>query len=107
MNETAIMRAIREAVNLTPGCRCWRNHTGKVQAKDGTWHSFGLGVGSPDLVGIAYGRLLGIEVKTATGRIRPEQRAWLEAVTRLGGVVGVCRSVDEALALVQSAKSAP
>ena len=103
MSETSIMRAIREAVNRIEGCRCWRNNVG-FDAKNRI--PYGLGVGSPDLVGIAYGRLLGIEVKTATGRIRPEQRAWLEAVTRLGGVVGVCRSVDEALALVHSAKPA-
>ena len=37
-----------------------------------------------------------IEVKTATGRLRPEQRQWLEAVQAAGGIAGVARSVEDA-----------
>jgi hypothetical protein len=37
-----------------------------------------------------------IEVKAATGRLRPEQRQWLAAVQAAGGIAGVARSVEEA-----------
>ena len=48
----------------------------------------------------AAGRFLALEVKSPTGRVRPEQIAFIEMVTRLGGIAGVVRSVPEALALV-------
>jgi hypothetical protein len=37
-----------------------------------------------------------IEVKSATGRLRPEQRQWMEAVQAAGGIAGVARSVEDA-----------
>jgi hypothetical protein len=40
-----------------------------------------------------------IEVKSATGRLRPEQRQWLEAVQAAGGIAGVARSVEDAARL--------
>jgi hypothetical protein len=39
---------------------------------------------------------LSIEVKTPTGRLRPEQRQWLDAVQAAGGIAGVARSVEDA-----------
>jgi len=43
-----------------------------------------------------------IEVKTATGRIRPEQQQWLDAVQAAGGIAGVARSVEDAEALLSN-----
>ena len=37
-----------------------------------------------------------IEVKTETGRVTPEQVAFLETVRRAGGIAGVARSVEDA-----------
>jgi len=42
-----------------------------------------------------------IEVKAATGRIRPEQQQWLNAVQAAGGIAGVARSVGEAMDILQ------
>ncbi len=57
----------------------------------------GLGVGSPDLVGALRGRFFGWELKTETGRVRPEQETWHAAARAKGIRVDVVRSADEAL----------
>jgi hypothetical protein len=44
-----------------------------------------------------------IEVKTPTGRIRPEQQQWINAVQAAGGIAGVARSAGEAMDLLSIA----
>lgn len=63
---------------------------------------YGLGVGSPDLIGclIPSGRMLAVEIKTPTGRVSPEQRAWHDAWRARGVLVWVLRSVDEAVSML-------
>lgn len=41
-----------------------------------------------------------IEVKTETGRVSPEQRAFIDTVQQAGGIAGVARSVDDAARLL-------
>jgi len=51
--------------------------------------------GLPDLVvGVREGCVLGLELKTATGRVRPEQEIWLRC---LGDRGALCRSLGEVL----------
>jgi hypothetical protein len=54
------------------------------------------------MVGQQVAVFTSVEVKTATGRLRPEQRVWLDAVQSAGGIAGVVRSVDDATALLIS-----
>lgn len=60
---------------------------------------YGLGVGSPDLVGLIHGTglFIGIEVKTPKGRLSEDQKCWIRRVSAIGGRVTVCRTVDEAV----------
>jgi len=51
---------------------------------------------TPDMVGQRIAVFTSIEVKTATGRLRPEQQAWLGVVQGAGGIAGVARSVEDA-----------
>lgn len=95
------MDSIRAALCAVEGVRVWRNNVG-VDTMRGI--RYGLGVGSPDLVGIAWGRFVGLEVKTPTGRVSKEQTMWLDMVRRFGGVAGVARSVDDAIAIVEEAR---
>jgi len=117
MNE--IMLALSEA-----GCTVFRNNTGQAwlgkpihQAGDQVTlqgaHKipFGLCVGSADLIGIAPGgRFLAVEVKVPAsgerraGRVSPEQRDFLAAVNAAGGIGGIARSVEDALALISGAR---
>jgi hypothetical protein len=73
----------------------------------------GLAVGSGDLIGwrstVITGQHVGqtlavftsLELKSAGGRVRPEQRQWAEAVTAHGGIAGIVRSTAEAEQLLQ------
>ena len=92
--------------------RLFRNNTGTLRDANGRPVQFGLAKGSadligwttrtitPDMVGQQVAVFTSIEVKTATGRLRPEQRQWLDAVQSAGGIAGVARSVDDALDLL-------
>ena len=48
--------------------------------------------GCPDVLGqLKDGRLLGVEVKTAKGKLRPEQTVFLERIRCAGGVAFMAR----------------
>jgi hypothetical protein len=49
------------------------------------------------MVGTQVAVFTSIEVKTPTGRVKPEQQQWLDAVQSAGGIAGVARSVEDAL----------
>ncbi len=61
---------------------------------------WGLGVGSPDLVGSFHGRAFGFELKAEDGVVSPEQERWHAAARRQGMRVDVVRSEGEALSLI-------
>lgn len=64
----------------------------------------GLHVGSGDLLGwtIRDARALftSLEVKTLTGRPTADQINWRDQVLKSGGIAGIVRSVEEAVALI-------
>ena len=51
---------------------------------------------TPEMVGKQLAVFTSIEVKTPTGRIRPEQQAWLDTVQTAGGIAGIARSIRDA-----------
>lgn len=108
MSEGAIQDAIRLALADEPGLVLWRNNCGLAThyGNRGVTHTrYGLAPGSADLVGILDGRFFALEVKTATGRLRPDQKLWMELVRRTGGFAAVARSVDEARTAVAAARA--
>lgn len=52
--------------------------------------------GVPDILGVYRSKAFGIEVKTATGRLRPDQKDFAEAFQLAGGVFILARSLEEA-----------
>jgi len=106
VSESEIQAAIRAALGRLPDVCLWRNHVGQLTDTNGRPHRFGLAVGSADLIGVLApsGRLIALECKSPTGRLRPEQRDWLAVVRRFGGFACVVRSVEEALAAVERAR---
>jgi hypothetical protein len=55
---------------------------------------------TPDMVGQQMAIFASIEVKTPTGKLRPEQKQWLTVVQASGGIAGVARSVEDAVAIL-------
>ena len=107
-SEQSIQQHIRLTCS-TGSTRLFRNNTGTLRDQHGRPVSFGLAKGSadligwrtvtitPEMVGTQVAVFTSIEVKTPTGRIRPEQQQWLDAVQAAGGIAGVARSVEDAL----------
>lgn len=52
------------------------------------------GAGFPDLVLVRHGRLVVAELKSNSGRVTPEQQAWLDALTAAGVEAHVWRPRD-------------
>jgi hypothetical protein len=99
------MREQKHHLNLTGRCRLIRNNVG-VDKIMGV--RFGLGVGSPDLVGVLRnGICFCIETKVPGGRIRPEQAAWFRAAYKFGVRGGVARSLAGAFQLLADAERGP
>ena len=114
--ETTLQQQIRLAVGTNPDARLFRNQVGSLpDPRTGRLVTFGLARGSadligwrtvmvtPDMIGQRLAVFTSIEVKIPTGRIRPEQQAWLGAVHGAGGIAGVARSVPDALRITESA----
>lgn len=99
--ESAVKAKIRAAV-IAEGVLCW------VHNVDNRNLSTGLGLGTADLICVVppYGRFLGIEIKRPSRAAKPSpaQEKWLAVVRKFGGVSGVAKNVDEALALVREAR---
>lgn len=123
--ETAIQRRMMVALSEA-GVSVWRNETGvywsgKVIHRDGATVTLanasritaGLCVGSSDLIGVTpvtvtadmVGKTLAvftaIEVKTATGRVSPDQARFIDHINRIGGQAGVARTTQDAVAITK------
>ncbi len=54
--------------------------------------------GVPDVIGILKGgRILGIEIKRPGGKIRDEQKAFIDRINEEGGLAFVAYSVDDVI----------
>lgn len=86
--------------------RAWRQNAGAVGTSGGRVKL--APAGTSDICGVMRdGRALQIEVKTKAGKVSREQAEWLADCLRSGAVAGVCRSVDDALALVSGTTKTP
>ena len=107
LREQEIQQRIRLACGHGP-VRLWRNNTGALVDQQGRFVRFGLCKGSSDLIGLRsleitpelvgqrLAQFVALEIKTGSGTVSSEQRAFLRLVEELGGVSAVCRSVEEA-----------
>jgi len=112
-SEQTIQQHIRLACSIG-SCRLFRNNTGTLRDINGRPVTFGLCKGSADLIGwttrTITSEMVGqqiavftsIEVKSSSGRVKPEQQQWLNAVLAAGGIAGVARSVEEAMDLLRT-----
>ena len=104
--EAQILKAIMKFLAMHPKiAQCWRQNSGTFQERnrDGSvrYIRANPAKGMSDIMGVLKdGRTLAIEVKSATGRMRPGQEEFLATIRQAGGVAGVCRSVEDAQALL-------
>ena len=105
-SEQTIQQHIRLACSKGD-CRLFRNNTGTLRDINGRPVQFGLCKGSADLIGWTTRTITeemvgqkiavftSIEVKSTSGRVKPEQQQWLDAVVKAGGIAAVARSVAD------------
>jgi hypothetical protein len=105
VSEQELQQRIRLQLGSSP-VRLWRNNVGALRDERGRLVTYGLCKGSSDLIGLRQvligpenlGQTLAvfsaIEVKAPKGRLREEQRSFLELVERFGGYSGVATSVE-------------
>lgn len=109
---------IQQDIRLALGRRSvlFRNNSGAYQCpKTGRWIHYG--VGSPggsdligwhsitvteDMIGQKLAVFLAVEVKTPNGRVTDAQANFVDQVRNAGGIAGICRSVQDAEALLQA-----
>jgi hypothetical protein len=100
--EAAVMSAVLKYLRLRKDRVAWverlNSGAGQLAFADGArsqWMRFAWR-GAPDLIGqMTDGRILCVEVKAPSGRLRPDQQAFLDVVRKQGGVAFVARSVDD------------
>lgn len=100
MKELDIQRLVMLALSEA-GCVVWRNNSGCLKDARGVPVRFGVGSpGGSDLIGIYKGRFCAFEIKTPKGKATDAQLNFIAAVIRNGGIAGVVRSPEDALALL-------
>ena len=105
-SESELLKAILQLLRRHPKVAlCWRQNSGTFaeRNRDGTTRYIRANTqrGMSDIMGaLMDGRTLAIEVKSRTGRMRPGQEEFLATIRQAGGVAGVCRSVEDAVALL-------
>jgi hypothetical protein len=113
MNEMNRLRAIMIGLS-TPGVRLFRNNCGALKDADGRLIRYGVAnpggsdlIGwksvtvTPEMVGQKLAVFLAIEVKGERTRVTDQQRNFIERVRLDGGLAGVARSVEDALAITE------
>ena len=102
MKEAEILSEVMIEIGSIPGVLAWRNNTGMIKSADGRFVRFGT-PGSPDVIVIAGGKFVGLEVKTERGRLSPRQRKWRAACETAGGIYAVVRDAHSAFMVVMDA----
>ena len=113
-SETKIQQEIRLALGQRSDLRLFRNETGKLpDPRTGQWVQFGLAKGSSDLIGFKtvkitpemigqeIAQFVSLEIKTERGKLTDVQENWLQKVKSSGGIVGVARTVKDALNILK------
>jgi len=119
MTETELQAIILRAAGSKRHVRLFRNQVGEgyvgkalrdpegVFLSDARHVRMGLFPGSgdligwrtlmvtPDMVGKLVAQFLSIEVKTPTGKIRPDQRNWADQINSAGGLAIIARSISD------------
>lgn len=103
MRESDLFKEIQVRLSVL-GHRLFRNNVGALKDEKGHWVRYGVcNPGGADGIGWTKdGRFLAVETKSETGRMRPGQQEFIDAVNKAGGVGVVARSVEDAVNAVEN-----
>jgi hypothetical protein len=104
MSEQEFMTHLMIELSRCQFVRVWRQNCGSVPVRDRTgktvrvFHA-GPPAGAPDIVGVTYpsGRMVGIEVKWGTGRVRNSQLSFQHMLESMGGLYFLARGGGDPL----------
>ncbi|MFT8916532.1 MAG: VRR-NUC domain-containing protein [Oenococcus sp.] len=101
MSEHSIQDEVRVALSKA-GYTVFRINVGSGYTKQGSYFNTGAPAGYPDLSGYnpATGKAFFIEMKTPTGRPRPDQMAFHRKLQHDHIIHGIARSPEEAVKIV-------
>ncbi|MGQ8827044.1 VRR-NUC domain-containing protein [Bacillus sp. NA_146.1] len=101
IKEIDVQNSIRLALN--PYAIVFRANVGTFKTTDGRTVSTGLPKGFSDLFGYrkSDGKMFFIEVKNEKGRLRPDQKHFIETMHKNGAIAGVARSPEDAIELIR------
>ena len=77
------------------GCFAWRANTTGVWDYANALYRASPKKGVPDILGCYKGRFLGIEVKSPTDRLNPEQEGFQRSIAHAGGVCFMIKSYED------------
>ena len=99
--EHSIQKEIQVALSQHK-CSVFRTNVGKVQTIDHRWFYTGLPKRCPDLLGFRQvdNQIFFIEVKSKTGKPRPDQIRFHEFLASHNVIHGIARSAKDALMIV-------
>lgn len=80
----------------TTGLMFWRSNSGSLFLRGRHINLGPLGCADISMVVHPTGRFVGLEVKSKRGKIRKDQVAYAEGLTKQGGLYFIVRSVDDA-----------
>lgn len=96
MKETQIKRAIIDFLRFQKDCEVFPTLTGGMyNPKTKSYRPTMTRAGTPDLLVCYRGRFVGLEVKTAKGRLSDKQKLMIDAIEASGGVAAVVRSIED------------
>lgn len=102
-SEREIERSILGWLNYQPKTKAWKNKS--TGTYDPVRKCFRRSndpfsqKGTSDILGIWAGKMLCIEVKSAKGRLSPEQKQFLSEMANLGAICLVARSLEDVIAV--------
>jgi hypothetical protein len=115
--EADVLAEARAWLGKQTDVRMMRNNVGQLEDKTGRPVTYGLGVGSPDLVGSitvevailgvelrTIARAMAIELKAPGKRPGPDQVAWMNTKRRQGWAIGWADSLAGVIEIVEKAR---
>jgi hypothetical protein len=92
VRKAQIQTAILDYLRLK-GRFFWRNNSGAFKTERGGFYRVGT-PGAPDIIGCVDGKFVGLEVKTARGKLSADQQLFADALREQGGLYYLVRSID-------------